>query len=82
MAKVCKGGGERANQGDVMGAMKIAPLLHFPSTCSGTSPLANAGKCFLSRKGRDTAAAICAPADANPAPNVVLQPGANIRHYQ
>ena len=30
-----------------------APLLHFPSTCSGTSPLASAGKRFLSRKGRE-----------------------------
>jgi hypothetical protein len=32
-----------------------APLLHFPGTCSATSPLANAGKCFLPRKGGDRA---------------------------
>jgi hypothetical protein len=35
-----------------------SPLLRFPSTCSGTSPLANAGKRFLSRKGRDRARSI------------------------
>jgi hypothetical protein len=40
-------------RGALRGTGWKAPLLHFPSTCSGTSPLANAGKCFLPRKGGD-----------------------------
>ena len=33
-----------------------SPLLSFPATCSGTSPLASSGKDFLPRKGGDRGA--------------------------